>query len=152
MTRKIVALIASAVLSSTTALASAPVAQVHNVSGKVLVNQGEGFVPASEGLSLKHGDKVFVGKDAAASIDYLAANCSVDVASSSVVAIQDKAPCAEGENVAAVDSVFVNAAATGGGGGYATFVIPTFIVGTGAIFTAAVIHQHRHRNRPVSSP
>ena len=44
-------------------------------TGKVLVNQGQGFVQAADGLTLKFNDKIMVGKDAAVTLAYN--KCSV---------------------------------------------------------------------------
>ena len=44
-------------------------------TGKVLVNQGQGFVAASDGLALNFKDQIMVGKDAAVTLAY--ARCSV---------------------------------------------------------------------------
>lgn len=105
----IVAVLA-AVSFSAQAFAAAPVAVVGAASGKVLVNQGKGFVPLAEGAALFVGDKVFVGKDGKATISYTEAKCTVDVAPASVSQVLAAAPCTEGETVAAVDSVFVKSA------------------------------------------
>lgn len=155
--RYVATFILSVSLASASALASSPVAQVELLTGKVLVNQGQGFVPAKQGQALMAGDRILVGKDGAASVTYTAAGCSVDVAQATVLSVQAKAPCTEGQNVAAVDSVFVNAArATGaneGGAPYVHIVVPAFLVGAGSIFTFATIHQHNQRHHhPVSRP
>lgn len=131
------------------------VAQLGSVSGKVFVNQGEGFVPAGNGFAVNAGDRILVGDDGAAIIHYQSANCAVNIASASVVSIQDNPPCAEGENTAAVGPVLVNAAASHGAGGfnYAHFFVPAFIVGTGGLFTWRMVHEHRQRrHRTVSAP
>ena len=44
-------------------------------TGKVLVNQGNGFVAATDGLALSFKDQIMVGKDAAVTLAY--AKCSV---------------------------------------------------------------------------
>ncbi|MEO9167873.1 MAG: hypothetical protein ABI230_05680 [Aestuariivirga sp.] len=44
-------------------------------TGKVLVNLGQGFVPASDGLALNFKDQIMVGKDAAVTLAY--AKCSL---------------------------------------------------------------------------
>lgn len=44
-------------------------------AGKVLVNQGNGFVAATDGLTLKFNDRIMVGKDGAVTLAF--AKCSV---------------------------------------------------------------------------
>ena len=44
-------------------------------TGKVLVNQGNGFVPATNGLAMSFKDQIMVGKDAVVTLAY--AKCSV---------------------------------------------------------------------------
>jgi hypothetical protein len=123
MIRKIIATTATMMLAAPAFAASAPVAQLQAVNGKVLVNQGQGFVPAQGLVALNAGDKIMVGKDSSASVVYTAANCSVDVAAATVMSIAAKAPCAEGETIGAIDSVFVHSAAADGGAGYVPIVV-----------------------------
>lgn len=154
--RKLIAIVMTTAFFSASAFAAAPVAQLESIAGKVLVNQGKGFVPATTGLALNAGDRILVGKDGAATLTYAAANCSVDVAATTIVSVDAKAPCTEGQSVSAVDSVFINAArAPGetsmGGVSLAPVVVPAFVVGAGSIFTFATIQQNRHRS-PVSRP
>src|SRR5688572_16439182 len=61
----------------TTAVKAETKAQMTSVNGKVLVNQGSGFIPVIGNMGLKLGDKVFVGPEASASITYLADNCKI---------------------------------------------------------------------------
>jgi hypothetical protein len=82
-------------------LAAAPVsaakiegkAQLNSINGKVLVNQGTGFLKPSSGMSLKIGDKIFVGHEASAVITYVADKCQVQVPANRVVAIEVLSPC-----------------------------------------------------------
>ncbi len=135
------AIAASLLVATPVVAANAPVAQLQAVTGKVLVNQGKGFVPASGLLALNSGDKIMVGKDGSASVLYTTANCTVDVAASTVVAISDKAPCAEGQTVGAIDSVFVHSAAheTGGGAAYVPVVVIGSLVTIAGLMTVAII-------------
>ena len=155
--RILTAVVLASTFVCTSALAAEPVAQIEAFSGKVLVNQGKGFVAASQGLTLNAGDRILVGKDGAAKLNYIASNCSVDVASATVVAVKPQAPCAEGQTVAAVDSVFINAAqgsdaafAAGGGSQFVALVAPAFIVGAGAVFTYSITQENNQE--PVSQP
>ena len=72
--------LAVAVLMSTSAFAG--IAQIGDVHGKVLVNHGKGFVPASDFASLNVGDKVMVGAKSFATLSY--AGCSISIKSPTV--------------------------------------------------------------------
>jgi hypothetical protein len=123
----------SLALVSASVQAATMVAQVGNFHGKVLVNQGEGFVPVSGPLSLKAGDTVMVGEESFATVTYNN-KCSVALSSPTVLSVTDKAPCAKGENVAAIDGAFV--APT-----FApppAFVLPLILVG-GAAATVGIV-------------
>ncbi len=94
------------------ALASAPIAEVSGLNGKVLVNHGKGFVPATGSVLLNVGDKIMVGANSSAKINYLNAKCLVSANASSVVTITAAAPCSLGTVVGSVDNVFAIPAAT----------------------------------------
>lgn len=151
--RASLAVAVSMLLASSAIAANAPVAQLQASNGKVLVNQGKGFVPASGLISLNAGDKIMVGKDSSASVLYTTANCSVDVAASTVVAVQAKAPCSAGQTIGAVDSVFVHSAAGSGGnyGGapYVPYVVTLSLITTGALMAVAITQDE---NGAVSRP
>jgi hypothetical protein len=59
----------------------------------VLVNQGTGFIPATESMHLKLGDKVFVGPEASASINYTADNCVIAAPAGRVLTVNLLSPC-----------------------------------------------------------
>jgi hypothetical protein len=105
--KKIVALAAVAALFTSTSIAGAAgLAEITSSSGKVLVNQGAGFVPVAGMMSLNVGDSVMVGEGAQAQISY-AAGCTVTAGSASVTTISDVAPCQAGEAIGSVGAVFV---------------------------------------------
>ena len=93
------ALLATAMLALT--LASGASAQegftatITDTDGKVLVNQGEGFAPATEGQRLKPGDRVMAQKGADADIKF-DDQCPLDVSQNTIVTIPEKSPCAGG--------------------------------------------------------
>src|SRR5688572_11821399 len=68
-------------------------AQITLAKGKVLVNQGAGFVPVAGSESLKLGDKIFVGPEASASITYLADNCIVAAPAGRLLTVDVLSPC-----------------------------------------------------------
>lgn len=83
-----------AVLSShahSASAANASVATISGMQGKVLVNTGHGFVPATDALALKSGDKVMVGKGSFAKITYQ--SCTLPLSQSSVFVVTVAAPC-----------------------------------------------------------
>ena len=86
-------LLALAMFSSA-AFAGNVAATISDFSGKVLVNQGKGFVPALGSISLKAGDKVMVGENSFAVVSY--AECAVSISSPTVLSVTKDAPCASG--------------------------------------------------------
>ena len=99
---KIVALAAVAALFASTSIAGAVgLAEITSSSGKVLVNQGAGFVPVAGMMSLNAGDLVMVGEGAQAQISF-ATGCTVTAGSASVTTISDVAPCQAGEDIGSV--------------------------------------------------
>ncbi len=89
----LVGLLTCAVLA-TSSFAAGNVAVVGDVSGKVLVNRGKGFVPVSGSLQLNVGDRVMVGENSFATLSY--AECAVSLAKPTVVSVAAVAPCATG--------------------------------------------------------
>jgi len=74
-----------------------PVATLAEIGGKgrVLVNQGEEFVPAAEGMSLRVGDRIMVQDDSSAEIKY-GDGCESGVSENKIVTITDKSSCSGG--------------------------------------------------------
>ena len=68
-------------------------AQLSSINGKVLVNQGAGFLQPSPGVFLNTGDKIFVGHEASAVITYVADDCQVVVNADRVTTIEVLSPC-----------------------------------------------------------
>lgn len=80
-------LLASALAFGLAGVAQAdPVAMLYNVQGKVLVNQGNGFVPARAGLALDAGDRVLLMDGAHAMVEY-GSGCSLPLAPNSAATI-----------------------------------------------------------------
>ena len=116
------------------ALASTPIAEVSGLQGKVLVNHGKGFVPAVGSVLLNAGDKIMVGANSSAKINYLTAKCLVSANASSVVTVTAKAPCSLGTVVGSVDNVFAVPAAGEGTAGIAGLSTEATIgLGIGAV-------------------
>jgi hypothetical protein len=99
------------IVSVVPALASAPVAELSGLQGKVLVNHGKGYQPAVGSVVLNTGDLVMVGEKSSAKINYLNTKCLVSANASSVVMVTSVAPCKAGVVVGSVDAVFAVPAA-----------------------------------------
>ncbi|MFA5685266.1 MAG: hypothetical protein WCY72_07175 [Lysobacteraceae bacterium] len=66
---------------------------VTEIVGSVLVNQGEQFVPALDGMELKEGDRVMAMSESGALIKY-EDGCDVRVEPDTVVTLDEGSPCA----------------------------------------------------------
>jgi hypothetical protein len=141
-----------AMLAVSAAHSAVSVAQLGDVQGKVLVNHGDGFIPAGGLTALTAGDKIMVGKEGSATVAYAAAGCSVSLAPATVVTIGEIAPCQAGETMAAVDSVFVKPAVYEGfaGAAYVPIVVSVSIVVT--ILATVWIATNDNDGAPVSAP
>jgi hypothetical protein len=148
----LVALWLCASAMSTTAMADVPAAQLDLVQGKILVNQGQGFVAPVHYVSLQFGDKVFVGQHSSVSIHYIAVGCAVTYAAPAVVTILEKVPCKVGQTLGMVDSVFVQPA---GAAILAAPAVSPAMVGlgySGAVASSAAADAIVQALQPVSAP
>ncbi len=66
-----------------------------DMKGPASINQGEEFVPATEGMRLKPGDRLMVPEDSEAVITY-DDECRQEVDESTIVTVQEKSSCAGG--------------------------------------------------------
>jgi hypothetical protein len=70
---------------------------LESISGKVLVNQGEGFVAADSKTTLKHGTKVLVGDGSTAILSFAANEplppCTMVLKPKSVTTVTDSGMC-----------------------------------------------------------
>lgn len=120
------------------------------VQGKVLVNVGKGFVAASEGQSLKAGDRIMVGKDATASLWLKDANCTLALPAQHVTLLRKGMSCQAASLVPDGPVHIVPASSDGQPSGV---IDPRLIAG--GIFligTGAVILSTHMKDTPVSSP
>ena len=122
-----VAMLSLAMLSSTV-LAGNVAATISDFSGKVLINKGEGFVPASGLVSLNAGDKVMVGVNSFAVVSF--ADCAVSLSAPTVMSVTREAPCAAGSAGAAVIQPVAAAP---------VFPVPLLIVGVAGLAGFAVV-------------
>jgi hypothetical protein len=103
------------------AQAAEPFAQASQISGKVLVNHGQGFEALTSAENLAVGDQVLVGADGHVVLTYAALNCSVDIAQPKTLTISKTGGCKKGQSVALVDSTFVEPVNAMGAGFALTF-------------------------------
>ncbi len=134
-------LVAASILSFATAQASAIVAELGAVQGKVMINHGKGFVPAVGLVSLNDGDQLMVGEKSFAVVNY-ASGCAVSVAATQVVTISAKAPCKAGEKVAMVGDAAIAPAAGMGAmppAAYGASALPLLLIGGGVLGVGAIL-------------
>jgi hypothetical protein len=141
----------SLALASASVKAASSVAQMGDFHGKVLVNQGKGFVPVAGPLALQAGDTVMIGEESSATVSYN--QCSVALTSPTVFTVGEKAPCAKGEKVASVQGVFIAPAAHqyafGGAGGAQAWLPLALIAGAAATVGIIVVAT---KNKSVCAP
>ncbi|MFO0991293.1 MAG: hypothetical protein U1E67_05120 [Hyphomicrobiales bacterium] len=111
-------------------------AELVQLEGKVSVNRGDGFEPAKQGMVLKPGDQVLVGKESAASLVYAEPGCVFDIAEASVVTVSDVGPCVPGQTTALGQSALVTPTATNDDDDD-NRLTPLYIMGGGAIIGSA---------------
>lgn len=146
MVRNALYLVGSLGLCVSSCLAQPNFAQMQSIQGKVLVNQGSGFIAATDGVLLKPGDKILVGKEASAIVTY-ENGCEVSISEPKVLTVAKSVPCPAGAKIASVGSSFAAPVAGGGGG------LPPPVIGLGAFgavaATALIVNLN---NKPVSAP
>ena len=116
-------------------------------TGKVLVNQGNGFVPATNGLALSFKDQIMVGKDAAVTLAY--AKCSVVLKQGTMLTLPKGDLCEKTAETVLNNSVVISPVSTGvvgGAGSNASIVGFGFAGAVGATALGNSILQ------PVSKP
>lgn len=74
------------------------VAILDEMKGSVLVNQGENFVPATEGQSLNSGDRLMVTKSSSATLVF-GKDCIAEVKAGTIVTIPEQSICEGGQLV-----------------------------------------------------
>jgi hypothetical protein len=104
----------------------ASIANVLRFHGKVLVNNGQGFLPVRGRVAVKAGDRVFVGKNSRAIVAYN--GCDVKIETPGIYTVPHRLPCAQ---------VVGNAGSTSTGG--ATVPGGTPQLGTVTLIGAVVV-------------
>lgn len=134
-------LVAASIMSFATAQASAIVAELGTIQGKVMINHGKGFVPAVGVISLNAGDQLMVGEKSSAVVNY-ASGCAVSVAATQVVTISAKAPCKAGEKVAMIGDAAIAPAADMDPMppvAYGAGALPLLLIGGGVLGVGAIL-------------
>ncbi len=109
-------------------------AALDRIDGSVLVNQGEQYVSAREGMGLKTGDRLMVMSGASVVISY-ADGCRYNVGENRVLTIGEASICGSEANNQHVGPSY---AAIGGAATMPAWVVPTSIVGTITVSGAAL--------------
>lgn len=94
--RGFLCVLVAGVLLAGPAFAASPMGQLKGIDGKVYVNRGKGFVQARDNTELFQGDRVMVGENGSASINYYLAECDVMLTASSMTTVAAEAPCKDG--------------------------------------------------------
>jgi hypothetical protein len=144
----------ASMLGLNVAQAASNFAEISLMQGKVLVNQGNGFVALAEGAGLKAGDKVLVGKDSSAIIAYNG-GCAVSINEAKVVTVAKAAPCKAGTTAAIVGSSLISPAADPVAGdppiAAGAALLPLLLLGGGAAIVGGVIlFGNKNNGAPVS--
>jgi hypothetical protein len=150
------AMVLSLAMVSASVQAATSVAQVGNFHGKVLVNQGKGFVPVSGSLALKAGDAIMVGSESFATVSYN--ECTVSLSEPTVFTVGEAAPCAKGEKIASAGGAFIAPAADLDPGCTSAFcatpaLLPLLLIGGAAATVGVIVVATKKKNRgaPVSN-
>jgi hypothetical protein len=145
-----VVLIAS-LLGSAPALADAPTANLQSVTGKVLLDQGHGYVRANPSTALKAGDRIFIGAKSSAILAFT--ECAVTLDKPMVFTLAAKAPCNAGRVTADIGGTFitpVRGTLVGGVGASAPAGVTTAVtIGFSALTIGATVNNLA---LPVSKP
>jgi hypothetical protein len=125
---------------------SVSAAELVKLEGKVSVNRGDGFGPATLGMVLKPGDQVLVGNEGAASLVYAEPGCVFDVPEASLVTVSEVGPCIPGQTTVLGQSALAMPTATHDDDD--DRLLPFFIMGGGAVIgaTAFIINEASSNN------
>ena len=125
----------ASMLSLSVAQAASNFAEISQMQGKVLVNQGDGFVALNDGSALKAGDQIMVGKHSGAVLSYNG-GCEISINEAKVVTVAKAAPCKVGK-VAMADSALISPVADPIGGEFP--LLPVLFVGGGALLVGGFL-------------
>lgn len=89
---KLQKLAAATILSVAMTTGAMAGAKLSTISGSVMVNKGTGFIPASDNIPLKNGDRLMVGPKSSASLVYTD-GCKIRLLPGNVATISGASPC-----------------------------------------------------------
>jgi len=128
MTRFLAAATTLLLSASAYAQAPEPVATLTEMRGRVMVNQGDEFVPATKNMALRPGDRIMVPEKGEATLSFKD-ECSSEVGENKIYTVPDRSTCAGGTPVVQElaptggNAIGAAAGATGtGNGGVAAMV------------------------------
>jgi hypothetical protein len=127
------------------------IAIFQTLSGKVLVNSGDGFVAASPALRLKAGDTIMLGGDASAKLYFPEAKCTATLPKAAVTTMTGSEMCQQAMLPEAVGSTIITPArSTPRPQGE----IPPLLIAGGIVLlsTAALIEGFSNNSSPVTKP
>ena len=113
--RTLIALLMGGLFLTNSVGAASITAKLIAPNGKVLVNTGEGFVLASDGMVLQAGDRILAGAGSTATISY--PGCAVVLPEASFHTVSVKEPCVQGQAVLPQQSLMISPAFGSGGFG-----------------------------------
>jgi hypothetical protein len=157
MILKALAIVSIPVLLSTAAISaeSAP-ARLENVAGKVLINQGKGFVPANAAASIAFGTKIMVGANSQATLTFAKTKshkgCSIVLDPTSVTTVSDIGMC--DTQLGAMDVTADQAIITPTASSAPPSTIPPQVVALGfvAVVAGAAIYSLTQSDAAISGP
>jgi hypothetical protein len=122
-----------------------------HLSGKVLVNSGDGFVAASPALRMKAGDTIMIGPNASADLYFPEAKCMATLAKATVATITGPEMCQQALGPDAAGSPVITPANSGVP---PQGEIPPLFIASGIVLlsTAALIQSFSEKNTPVTAP
>lgn len=150
ITAIVVGLAGSVATAETTGTDKNVTAEIVAVTGKVLLNRGEGFVAAPALTPLAVGDQLMVGSESSAELVYGAAGCTLNVSAGSLVRIAAEPPCKKGESIALAGQTLITPAFFSGSNDNIRFLALAPIVLVTAL--VVVIASTYDEPEPASAP
>ena len=118
-------------------------AQLGGISGNVLVDQGSGFAPASDGAQLKPGNRIMVSGKGSAILTF-GPDCTMVLPADSMTTFTGTESCTVGTQDGTTPP-------TGTGTGLAVVLVGGLVVGGGALFVTSVLGDDDDDDLPPQS-
>ncbi|MDO8862370.1 hypothetical protein Q6D67_11720 [Haliea sp. E1-2-M8] len=107
---------AGMILAAGSAMAADSLATISNIQSPVMVNQGDAYVPAREGMTLGNGDQLLVMQGGAALVNY-ASGCELKLGGNEILRIAATDACSAPSVAATNAQVAPPPSSPGAGGG-----------------------------------